>query len=335
MFGYIPDMYRGEFAETEEESSRWVAAVVAGRRPDARRPPELLTRDVVARAIRREVREGRGSPHGGVFLDIASRRSPEEIKKKLPGMYHQFKELADVDITSAPMEVGPTCHYMMGGVRVHPETQESTLPGLFAAGEVGGGMHGSNRLGGNSLSDLLVFGQRAGEFAAAYAARTPTHSTLNSEEVERQTRVMLAPFERPSGENPYVVHETLRSVMQKYVGIVRSGEDLHEALREIAALRGRAAAVKVGGTIQYNPGWHLALDLVNMLDVSEAVTRAALERTESRGAHTREEYPDSDREWGKLNLLVRKTGDTIDVVRAPLAEMPAELKQLLDGESHG
>jgi succinate dehydrogenase / fumarate reductase flavoprotein subunit len=335
MFDYIPDMYRGEFAETEEEASRWVAAVVAGRRPDARRPPELLTRDVVARAIRREVREGRGTPHGGVFLDIASRRSPEEIKKKLPGMYHQFKELADVDITAAPMEVGPTCHYMMGGVRVDPETQESTLPGLFAAGEVGGGMHGANRLGGNSLSDLLVFGQRAGQFAAAYAGRTAAQPSVNADEVEHKARTMLAPFDRPSGENPYAVHERLRSVMQKYVGIVRSAEDLQEALREIAALRGRAAAVKVGGTIQYNPGWHLALDLENMLDISEAVTRAALERTESRGAHTREEYPDSDREWGKLNLLLRQTRGGMEIVRHPLPEMPAELKQLLDGESHG
>jgi succinate dehydrogenase / fumarate reductase, flavoprotein subunit len=195
-------------------------------------------------------------------------------------------------------------------------------------------MHGSNRLGGNSLSDLLVFGQRAGEFAAAYAARLPSPGALNVDEIERQTRAMLAPFERPSGENPYAVHETLRTVMQKYVGIVRSAEDLHEALKEIATLRHRAAAVKVGGNIQYNPGWHLALDLVNMLDVSEAVTRAALERTESRGAHTREEHPDSDAQWGKLNLLVRQTHGGIEIVREPLAEMPAELKQLLGDESH-
>jgi succinate dehydrogenase / fumarate reductase flavoprotein subunit len=223
----------------------------------------------------------------------------------------------------------------MGGVRVDPETQESTLPGLFAAGEVGGGMHGANRLGGNSLSDLLVFGQRAGQFAAAYAGRTAAQPSVNADEVEHKARTMLAPFERAGGENPYAVHETLRSVMQKYVGIVRSAEDLQEALREIAALRGRAAAVKVGGTIQYNPGWHLALDLENMLDISEAVTRAALERTESRGAHTREEYPDSDREWAKLNLLVRQTRGGMEIVRHPLPEMPAELKQLLDGESHG
>ncbi|MEX0711831.1 MAG: fumarate reductase/succinate dehydrogenase flavoprotein subunit, partial [Pirellulales bacterium] len=335
MFDYIPDMYRGEFAETEEEAARWVEAVVAGRRPDARRPPELLTRDVVARAIRREVREGRGSPHGGVFLDISSRRSADEIKKKLPGMYHQFKELADVDITKEPMEVGPTCHYMMGGIRVHPETQESTLSGLFAAGEVGGGMHGANRLGGNSLSDLLVFGQRAGEFAAAHAAALTSLPALNADEVEHTAREMLLPFERPSGENPYAVHETLRSVMQKYVGIVRSADDLREALKQIEALRQRAASVKVGGTIQYNPGWHLALDLKNMLDVSEAVTRAALERTESRGAHTREEYPDSLPEWGRLNLLVRLTRGGMEIVREPLPEMPAELAQLMEGEARG
>jgi succinate dehydrogenase / fumarate reductase flavoprotein subunit len=335
MFDYIPDMYRGEFAETEEEASRWVAAVAAATRPDARRPPELLTRDVVARAIRREVREGRGSPHGGVFLDIASRRTADEIKKKLPGMYHQFKELADVDITTEPMEVGPTCHYMMGGVRVHPETQESTLPGLFAAGEVGGGMHGANRLGGNSLSDLLVFGKRAGEFAAVYAASVGSAPAVNADEVERTTRAMLAPFERTSGENPYALHEALRTVMQKYVGIVRSADDLREALRELEALRARAASVKVGGTIQYNPGWHLALDLANMLDVSEAVTRAALERTESRGAHTRDEYPDSDPKWGKVNLIVRVTRSGMEIVREPLPDVPAELKQLLDGEAHG
>lgn len=335
MFDNIPDMYRGEFAETEEEATRWVEAVVAGRRPDARRPPELLTRDVVARAIRREVREGRGTPHGGVFLDISSRRSPEEIKKKLPGMYHQFKELADVDITKEPMEVGPTCHYMMGGVRVDPETQESTLPGLFAAGEVTGGMHGANRLGGNSLSDLLVFGKRAGEFAAAYAANLTSTLAVNADEVEHTTRDMLAPFERSSGENPYALHETLRAVMQKYVGIVRSADDLRIALGEIEALRVRTASVTVGGTIQYNPGWHLALDLKNMLDVSEAVTRAALERTESRGAHTREEFPDSDPQWGRLNLVVRLNRSGIEVVREPLPEMPPELTQLLDGEAHG
>jgi succinate dehydrogenase / fumarate reductase flavoprotein subunit len=328
-FNYIPEMYRSEFAETEQEADRWVAGLVSGRPSDARRPPELLTRDVIARAIRREVNEGRGGPHGGVFLDIASRRTPEEIVKKLPGMYHQFKELADVDITKDPMEVGPTCHYMMGGVRVDPETQESTVPGLFAAGEVAGGMHGANRLGGNSLSDLLVFGKRAGEFAALHAKQRPTMPRINEDEVERIARESLAPFDHSTGENPYAIHEDLRTMMQRRVGIVRSEEDLKIALEEIVRLRDRAARVKAGGNIQYNPGWHLALDLKNMIEISEAVTRAALVRTESRGAHTREEYPDSDREWGKRNVIIRKQDDVMQVAEAPLPEMPGELRELL------
>jgi succinate dehydrogenase / fumarate reductase flavoprotein subunit len=332
MFRSIPDMFKGEFAETEEEADRWVASVVAGRRPDARRPPELLTRDVVARAIRREVNEGRGSPHGGVFLDIAAKRTPEEIIRKLPGMYHQFKELADVDITRDPMEVGPTCHYMMGGVRVHPETQESTVPGLFAAGEVSGGMHGANRLGGNSLSDLLVFGQRAGEFAARHAGGRATPPSIDRDEVEAVARESLAPFDPPEGENPYAVHEELRAMMQRRVGIVRSGADLEIALEELGRLRARAGRVKAGGNIQYNPGWHLALDLKNMIDISEAVTRAALTRTESRGGHTREDYPDSDKDWGRRNLIVRKRGDVLDVAAEPLPVMPDELKALVNQE---
>jgi succinate dehydrogenase / fumarate reductase flavoprotein subunit len=328
MFDRIPAMFAGEFAETEDEANRWVKAVVAGQRPDARRPPELLTRDVVARAIRREVREGRGSPHGGVFLDIASYRSPEEIKRKLPGMYHQFMELADVDITTEPMEVGPTCHYMMGGVRVDAETQQSTVPGLFAAGEVGGGMHGANRLGGNSLSDLLVFGKRAGEFAAEHA-RAAARGRLNEDEIAAVARKMLEPFDRAEGENPYTIHEDLRRMMQHNVGIVRTEEDLRLALGELQKLRERAAHVKIGGNIQYNPGWHLALDLANMLDVSEAVARAALMREESRGAHTRDDFPDSVDSWGKLNVIVRKRQDQMSVVPEPLPEMPDELKQLL------
>lgn len=330
MFDNIPEMFRGEFAETEEEATRWVADVVAGRRPEARRPPELLTRDVVARAIRREVRAGRGSAHGGVFLDIASRRSPDEIKKKLPSMYHQFKELADVDITTNPMEVGPTCHYTMGGIRVDAETQHSTVPGLFAAGEAAGGMHGSNRLGGNSLSDLLVFGKLAGQHAAEYATRNPTLGEINTDEVERIARESLAPFDSDDGENPYTLHEELRRLMQNNVGIVRTEEDLKEALGELTQLRQRAAKVKVGGNIQFNPGWHLALDLKNMLDISEAVTRAALERTESRGAHTREDHPDSDPQWGKVNVIVRRTGEDLEIVREPLPEVPDDLKQLLE-----
>jgi succinate dehydrogenase / fumarate reductase flavoprotein subunit len=332
MFDYVPEMFRGEFAESEEESNRWIASVTAGERPDARRPPELLTRDVVARAIRREIREGRGSPHGGVFLDIASRRSAEDIKKKLPSMYHQFKELADVDITAAPMEVGPTCHYMMGGVRVDAETQESTVPGLFAAGEAAGGMHGANRLGGNSLSDLIVFGKRAGEFAARHAA-SASLGQVNQDEIERAAAESLRFFGDTQGENPYTIHEELRSMMQSLVGIVRSEEDLKNALDRVAALRQRAANAKVGGNIQYNPGWHLALDLKNMLDISEAVTRAALERTESRGAHTREDHPNTESEWGKVNVIVRQTpGGEIQVAREPLPEMPAELNELVKGD---
>jgi succinate dehydrogenase / fumarate reductase flavoprotein subunit len=329
MFRSIPDMFKGEFAETEEEADRWVASVVANQRPDARRPPELLTRDVVARAIRKEVNEGRGSPHGGVFLDIASKRTPAEIVRKLPGMYHQFKELADVDITKNPMEVGPTCHYMMGGVRVDPDTQESTVPGLFAAGEVSGGMHGANRLGGNSLSDLLVFGKRAGEFAAKEAKEMASFPEIHADQVEAAAREALAPFDPPEGENPYTIHENLRTMMQRRVGIVRSEEDLKFALEELGRLRERARKVKAGGNIQYNPGWHLALDLVNMIDISEAVTRAALTRTESRGGHTREDFPETDKEWGKKNLVIRKQDETVAVVEAPLSAMPPELNELI------
>jgi succinate dehydrogenase / fumarate reductase, flavoprotein subunit len=330
MFHYVPEMYRGEFADTEEESDRWVASVVSGRRTDARRPPELLTRDVIARAIRREINEGRGSPHGGVFLDIASRRSPAEVVRKLPGMYQQFKELADVDITKEPMEVGPTCHYMMGGVRVDPETQESTVPGLFAAGEVAGGMHGANRLGGNSLSDLLVFGQRAGAFAARYARERAVLPAIDPDQVAAIARESLAPFDLSDGENPYAIHEDLRTMMQRRVGIVRSEEDLLVALDELNRLRARAGRVKAGGNIQYNPGWHLALDMKNMIDISEAVTRAALARTESRGAHTREDYPDSDKDWGRRNVIVRKKGDALLVAEEPLPELPDELKALVN-----
>ena len=331
MFDNIPEMFQGEYAETEEEATRWVNAVVADERPDARRPPELLTRDVVARAIRREVRAGRGSPHGGVFLDIASKRSPEAIKRKLPSMYHQFKELANVDITADPMEVGPTCHYTMGGVRVDSDSQETSVPGLFAAGEVAGGMHGANRLGGNSLSDLIVFGKRAGEYAAQHAKDRAAMSDVDAEEVERQAETMLAPFHREQGENPYTIHEDLRLMMQDKVGIVRTEEDLVEALEALTALRERAATVRIGGNIGFNPGWHLALDLENMLDISEAVTRSALMRQESRGAHTREDYPETDDvTWGKQNLVTRQAEDgSVEVRAEPLPEMPEELKELI------
>jgi len=334
MFENIPDLFKGEYAETEEEAKQWVVDVATGRRPEARRPPELLTRDVVARAIRREVREGRGSPHGGVFLDISSQRRPDEIKKKLPSMYHQFRELADVDITKSPMEVGPTCHYTMGGVRVDPETQQATVPGLFAAGEAAGGMHGANRLGGNSLSDLLVFGKLAGEFAAALALEMTGLPELNGNEVDSAARELLDPFDRPEGENPYEVHEDMRKMMQKFVGIVRTGEELEAALEELKIIRARAARVKVGGNIQFNPGWHLALDLKNMIDVSEAIARAALTRQESRGAHTREDYPESDPEkWAKVNVIVHKKGDEMGLRLEPLPEMPSDLKQLLAPKS--
>jgi len=330
MFGGIPDMFKGEFAETEEEADRWVAAVVAGERPDARRPPELLTRDVVARAIRREVREGRGSPHGGVFLDIASRRSDEAIIRKLPGMYHQFKELADVDITQDPMEVGPTCHYTMGGVRVHPETQETSISGLFAAGEVAGGMHGANRLGGNSLSDLLVFGKRAGEFSATHAQQQDSFAAIDDEQIDAAKQESLAPFETENGENPYSVHEALRDEMQQHVGIVRTEDDLKTAISQLQELRTRSKQVKVGGNIQFNPGWHLAMDLHNMIDISEAVAHAALLRTESRGGHTREDHPDSEDEWGGQNLIVgRSTEGHVQIKQEPLPSMPDELSELL------
>jgi succinate dehydrogenase / fumarate reductase flavoprotein subunit len=331
MFNYIPDMFKGEYAESEEEATQWVKSTIAHERPTARRPPELLKRDVVSRAIRREIREGRGTPHGGVYLDIASRRTADEIKKKLPSMYHQFKELADVDITTDPMEVGPTCHYTMGGVRVDDETQESSVPGLYAAGECGGGMHGANRLGGNSLSDLLVFGQRAGKFAALKAKETP-QGKINQDEVERQAAEALRFFGDGPGENPYTIHEELRETMQSLVGIVRTEEDLKAALVKIAELRGRAANARVGGNIQYNPGWHLALDLKNMLDISEAVTRSALERKESRGAHTREDFPETEKEWGKVNVIVRQGKEGMIVKREPLREPPAELQELLKKE---
>ena len=328
MFDNVPEMFQGEYAESEEEATRWVDAVVAGKKPDARRPPELLTRDVVARAIRREVKAGRGSPHGGVFLDIASRRTADAIKKKLPSMYHQFKELADVDITTDPMEVGPTCHYTMGGVRVDPETQETTIRGLFACGEVAGGMHGSNRLGGNSLSDLLVFGKRAGEFAAQSAEATSLGS-IDQSEVESLAQTAQRPFAIESGENPYAVHEELRSTMQNLVGIVRTKSDLQAALEKIAELKDKAARVSITGNMQFNPGWHLALDLHNMLDISEVVTIAALQREESRGGHTREDFPDSDPEWGKYNQVASWRDGRTEVTKSPLPEMPDELKQLL------
>jgi succinate dehydrogenase / fumarate reductase flavoprotein subunit len=328
MFNYIPDTYRAETAETEEEAERWLR----GER-GARRPPDLLTRDVVARAIVREVKEGRGSPHDGVFLDIASKVDAETIRRKLPSMYHQFKELADVDITREPMEVGPTMHYTMGGVRVDAETTAGTIPGLFAAGESAGGMHGSNRLGGNSLSDLIVFGRRAGLAAAEYAKGVTTRLTVDQEQVKDLAREMLAPFERTSGENPFVVHADLQTMMERYVGIVRTDEELHQALEELRKLQARAQQIKVDGSRMYNPGWHMALDLKALLYSSEAVTRAAIERRESRGGHTRVDYPESDDAvFGRVNVVVRRTKAGMEVRQEPLPPMPAELQALLKGE---
>jgi succinate dehydrogenase / fumarate reductase flavoprotein subunit len=324
MFGYIPPLFAKETADTEEEADRWVHGDKS-----ARRTPDLLTRDVVARAINAEVKAGRGSPHGGAFLDIATRRDADFIKKKLPSMYHQFKELAGVDITKEAMEVGPTTHYLMGGVRVHPETQESRVPGLFAAGECGGGLHGANRLGGNSLSDLLVFGQRAGASACEYARKLSAAPTVDAGQVELTIREFLAPFERTGGENPFAIQAELQEAMQTLVGIIRNEKELEAALVELAKLRGKAAKAAATGERAYNPGWHMALDLRNMLVCSEAVTRAAQMRKESRGAHTRDEFPDSDKEWGKKNIIIRKKGNEMELVTEPLPVLPDELQKLL------
>ncbi|HTX14166.1 MAG TPA: FAD-dependent oxidoreductase [Candidatus Baltobacteraceae bacterium] len=288
---------------------------------------ELSTRDIVSRSIYTEVREGRGSPHGGAFLDI-SHKPAEYVKRKLPSMYHQFKELADVDITKGPMEVGPTCHYVMGGIRVDAETGQSSVPGLFAAGEAAGGMHGANRLGGNSLSDLLVFGRRAGLGAAQHAKKAGAPS-LNNAQLEQAEREILAPFHRATGENPYAIHHDLQEVMQTLVGIFRTDEDLRKALAELDKLKARAANVRVEGSRTYNPGWHLSRDLQCMLTISEACTHAALARTESRGAHSRLDYPKTEDAWGMKNLVIAKKNGAMNLVEAPRGPMPAELQQIL------
>ena len=289
---------------------------------------ELSTRDVVARSIYIEVREGRGSEHGGAFLDI-SHKPPEYVKSKLPSMYHQFKELADVDITKGPMEVGPTCHYVMGGIRVEAETAESTLPGLFAAGEAAAGLHGANRLGGNSLSDLLVFGRRAGLAAASYAKKSPAVS-IDPAQIAEAERDMLAPFENTDGENPYTLHRDLQEVMQNLVGIFRTEEDLTKALAELEKLKQRSKKLRVEGSRLFNPGWHLTRDLKSMLLVSEAVAKSAVARKESRGAHSRLDYPNLDEAvWGKQNNVITRDGDSMKLQQIPKMEMPEELKQLL------
>ena len=332
MFDDIPENYRGQTADTEEEGWRYTQGDKS-----ARRPPELLTRDHVARCILREVREGRGSPHGGVFLDIAwiRRRLPDAqqyIIRKLPSMYHQFKQLADIDITTTPMEVGPTTHYIMGGIRVDGDTQMSTLPGLFAAGECAAGLHGANRLGGNSLSDLLVFGKRAGECAAAFGREQRTVE-ISRAQVDDAARSALEPFERganSAGTGPYQLQQQLQTVMQDLVGIVRTEPEMLRALDEIAELKERARKVGVAGNREYNPGWHTALDLANLLIVSEAVARAAINRRESRGGHFRDDYPEKDPAAAQYNIVIQKGADgTMALERTPIPPMPADLERII------
>jgi succinate dehydrogenase / fumarate reductase flavoprotein subunit len=329
MFDDIPEPYRPQTADTEEEGWRYTQGDKS-----ARRPPELLTRDHVARCIMREIRDGRGSPHGGVYLDIAwiKERLPnaaDHIKRKLPGMYHQFKQLANIDITKEPMEVGPTTHYAMGGIRVDAETQMSTVPGLFAAGESAAGLHGANRLGGNSLSDLLVFGQRAGEHAARFAKENG-HAGLDADQLEMAARFAEAPFEG-SGENPFAVQEDLQTTMQSRVGIVRNHRDMEQALVELEKLRQRAARVRASGNRHYNPGWHTALDLHNLMIVAEAVTRGALARRESRGAHFRDDYPAKDDKTCRYLSVIRRGSDGAMTLRQdPVPEVPAHLQQIIE-----
>jgi succinate dehydrogenase / fumarate reductase flavoprotein subunit len=328
MWKYLPEDRRHEYAATDEEAARWVQAQSAGRTTDARRPPELSTRDNVARAIYSEVKEGRGSPHGGVFLDI-SYLPADHVRRKLPSMYEQFKELADVDITEGPMEVGPTTHYVMGGIRVDAETGATTRAGLFAAGEVAGGMHGANRLGGNSLSDLLVFGQRTGAAAAADAATLDEVPQVDPVQIRAGLAELEAPFTGDPGANPYRLHEELQATMQSLVGIFRTEADLHEAIGRLAGLYARWPTVRVSGGRVYNPAWGLVFELRNMLIVSEAIARSARQRKESRGAHSRIDFPDPDKAWGRKNSVVRRTGETMTVATSPLPGLPAELAKLL------
>ncbi|HTQ50248.1 MAG TPA: fumarate reductase/succinate dehydrogenase flavoprotein subunit [Candidatus Acidoferrales bacterium] len=335
MFDDIPDNYKPQTATDPEEGWRYTQGD-----KNAKRPPELLTRDHVARCINREVKAGRGSPHGGVFLDIAwiKEKIPnaaEHIKRKLPSMYHQFKQLADLDITKEPMEIGPTTHYIMGGIRVNGDTQMSNVPGLFAAGEAAAGLHGANRLGGNSLSDLIVFGKRAGEYAAKFSGEHGA-GQINDAQVEAAARQALEPFERGakaggSAEGPYQVQHDLQDMMQSLVGIVRREEEMVKALEGIQRLSQRAGQVAVFGHREYNPGWHTAIDLKNLMTVSEAITRSAIERKESRGGHFREDFPGKDASAGQVNVVVRKNADnTMNVRREPITGMPAELKQVIE-----
>jgi succinate dehydrogenase / fumarate reductase flavoprotein subunit len=331
MFDEIPDLYKDQTADNEEEGWRYTQGD-----KNARRPPELLTRDHVARCINREVKGGRGTPHGGVYLDIAwikerMPKSGEHIKRKLPSMYHQFKQLADLDITKEPMEVGPTTHYMMGGVSVDGDSQMSSVPGLFAAGEVAAGLHGANRLGGNSLSDLLVFGRRAGRYAADFAKDNGT-VTIDEAQLQAAAVAALTPFDRgPAGENPYQIQYDLQESMQDLVGIVRTEREMERALEIIEQLRGRAHRAGIPGHRQYNTGWHTAMDLQNLLTISEAITRAALLRKESRGAQFREDFPNKDAEWGKCNIVVKRGADSaMCVEKRPLHAVPDELKAVIE-----
>jgi succinate dehydrogenase / fumarate reductase flavoprotein subunit len=330
MFDEIPEAYRAQTADNEEEGWRYCQGD-----KNARRPPELLTRDHVSRCIVREIKEGRGSPHGGVFLDISWIKpklpnAAEYIKRKLPSMYHQFKQLADIDITEEPMEVGPTTHYIMGGVRVDPDRQMTRVPGLFAAGECAAGINGANRLGGNSLSDLLVFGKRAGEFAAKFA-RENQRGMIDKETIDTVARETLAPFERRDGENPYAIQKDLQEAMQDLVGIVRNENEMRQALGRIDDFKTQAENAAVAGNREYNPGWHTALDLKNLLTVSGAITRAALERKESRGAQFREDYPQKDDAFGKVNTILSRAPDgSMQIRLEPLPEMPQYLKQVIE-----
>ena len=330
MFDDIPDNYKDQTAKDPEEGWRYTQGDKS-----ANRPPELLTRDHVARCINREVKAGRGSPHGGVYLDIAwiKEKLPnagEHIKKKLPSMYHQFMQLANLDITTTPMEVGPTTHYIMGGVRVDADTQASTVPGLFAAGECAAGINGANRLGGNSLSDLIVFGKRAGEYAAQFAKEN-SHGTIAGEQIEAEASRALEPFERETGENAFNIQHDLQDMMQRLVGIVRNEGEMQEAVSGLDELKSRAANCSVTGNIDFNPGWHTALDLRNLLTVSEAIALAALERKESRGGHFREDYPDKDPEFAKFNFSLKQDSDgQMQITRVPIPEMPEELRKVIE-----
>jgi succinate dehydrogenase / fumarate reductase flavoprotein subunit len=331
MFDDIPDLYKEQTADSEEEGWRYTQGD-----KNARRPPELLTRDHVARCINREVKAGRGSPHGGVFLDISwikerMPKSEEHIKRKLPSMYHQFKQLADLDITKEPMEVGPTTHYMMGGIRVDGDSQMSNVPGLFAAGEAAAGLHGANRLGGNSLSDLVVFGRRAGRFAAEFAnANGPVR--IDAAELQTTATAALAPFDRgPAGENPYQIQYDLQETMQDLVGIVRVESEMQQALDAIGQLHARALRTGIAGNREYNNGWHTTIDIGNMMIVSEGITRAALLRKESRGAQFREDFPNKDSEWGKYNIVISRSADgEMQVEKRALTPMPDELKKVIE-----